>query len=162
MNLKNIFIALTVLVFGVIALFFMQKSGYADQAKANYEKNTNASYKGNSMVFDLVNTAIETNKGTWAVACGALQTVKNTQDMAKLEAKFFPATKGSMSITNKTRRFEANSANVIVSNFAKVEENKTTGVKSLAGLVSVDVSVLLGKIAPAEPDEGADEEGAEE
>ena len=158
MNLKNIFIALTVLVFGVIALFFMQKSGYADQAKANYEKNTNASYKGKSMVFDLVNTAIETNKGTWAVACGALQTVKNTQDMAKLEAKFFPMTKGSNSIANKTRRFEASSANVIVSYFGKVEENKTTGVKSLADLQSVDVSVLLGKVAPAaETEESADE-----
>ena len=161
MNLKNIFIALTVLVFGVIALFFMQKSGYADQAKANYEKNTNASYKGNSMVFDLVNTAIETNKGTWAIACGALQTVKNTQDMAKLEAKFFPMTKGSNSIANKTRRFEASSANVIVSYFGKVEENKTTGVKSLADLQSVDVSVLLGKVAPAAASDESEEEGEE-
>ena len=147
MNLKNISIALTVLVFGVIAMLFMQKGNYVNQAREHYEATTNKSFKGNTMVFDLVNSAIETNKGTWAIACGALQTVKNTQDMAKLEAKFFPATKGSMSITNKTRRFEANSANVIVSN---------------AGLVSVDVSVLLGKIAPAEPDEGADEEGAEE
>ena len=162
MNLKNISIALTVLVFGVIAMLFMQKGNYVNQAREHYEATTNKSFKGNTMVFDLVNSAIETNKGTWAIACGALQTVKNTQDMAKLEAKFFPATKGSMSITNKTRRFEANSANVIVSNFAKVEENKSTGVKSLAGLVSVDVSVLLGKIAPADPDEGADEEGAEE
>lgn len=161
MNLKNIFIALTVLVFGVIALFFMQKSGYADQAKANYEKNTNASYKGNSMVFDLVNNGIEMNKSTWAIACEALQTVKNTQDMAKLEAKFFPMTKGSNSITNKTRRFEASSANVIVSYFGKVEENKTTGVKSLADLQSVDVSVLLGNVAAASTSDEAEEEGEE-
>ena len=162
MNLKNISIALTVLVFGVIAMLFMQKGNYVNQAREHYEATTNKSFKGNTMVFDLVNSAIETNKGTWAIACGALQTVKNTQDMAKLEAKFFPATKGSMSITNKTRRFEASSANVIVSTFGKVEENKKTGVKSLADLQSVDVSVLLGNVvAAAESDEGA-EEGDEE
>ena len=158
MNLKNISIALTVLVFLVLILPFMQKGGYVDKARAFYESETAKSFKGNSMVLDLVNNGIEMNKQTWAIACEALQTVKNTQDMAKLEAKFFPMTKGSNSIANKTRRFEANSANVIVSYFGKVEENKTTGVKSLADLQSVDVSVLLGKVAPAaETEESADE-----
>jgi hypothetical protein len=158
MNLKNISIALTVLVFGLIIMLFMQKGNYVNQGREHYEKTTANSFKGNSMVLDLVNNGIEMNKQTWAVACGALQTVKNTQDMAKLEAKFFPMTKGSNSIANKTRRFEASSANVIVSYFGKVEENKTTGVKSLADLQSVDVSVLLGKVAPAaETEENADE-----
>ena len=111
------------------------------------------------MVLDLVNNGIEMNKSTWAIACGALQTVKTSQDMARLEAKFFPATKGNMSLSNKTRRFEASSANVIVANFAKVEEDKKTGVKSLADLQSVDVSILLGNYAAAAAasDEGSDE-----
>ena len=163
MNLKNISIALTVLVFGVIAMLFMQKGNYVNQAKEHYDATTAKSFKGNSMVFELVNNGIEMNKQTWAIACEALQTVKNSQDMARLEAKFFPATKGSNSIANKTRRFEASSANVIVSTFAKVEEDKKTGVKSLAGLQSVDVSVLLGNVAAATAsDDSADEEGGDE
>jgi hypothetical protein len=161
MNLKNISIALTVLVFGVIAMLFMQKGNYVNQAREHYEATTSKSFKGNSMVLELVNNAIDMNKATWAIACEGLQSAKSSQDMAKLEAKFFPATKGSMSITNKTRRFEANSANVIVSTFGKVEENKKTGVKSLVDLQSVDVSVLLGKVAPV-AEEAAEEEGAEE
>ena len=162
MNLKNIAIALTVLVFGLIAMLFMQKGNYVNQAKEHYDATTAKSFKGNSMVLELVNNGIETNKSTWAIACQALQTVKTSQDMARLEAKFFPATKGTMSITNKTRRFEASSANVIVSTFGKVEEDKKTGVKSLAGLQSVDVSVLLGNVAAAPASDAADEEGAEE
>ena len=163
MNLKNISIALTVLVFGVIAMLFMQKGNYVNQAKEQYDATTAKSFKGNSMVLELVNNGIEMNKQTWAIACEALQTVKNSQDMARLEAKFFPATKGSNSIANKTRRFEASSANVIVSTFAKVEEDKKTGVKSLAGLQSVDVSVLLGNVAAAAAsDDSADEEGGDE
>jgi hypothetical protein len=163
MNLKNISIALTVLVFGVIAMLFMQKGNYVNQAKEHYDATTAKSFKGNSMVLELVNNGIEMNKQTWAIACEALQTVKNSQDMARLEAKFFPATKGSNSIANKTRRFEASSANVIVSTFAKVEEDKKTGVKSLAGLQSVDVSVLLGNVAAAAAsDDSADEEGGDE
>ena len=163
MNLKNISIALTVLVFGVIAMLFMQKGNYVNQAKEHYEATTAKSFKCNSMVLELVNNAIDMNKQTWAIACGALQTVKNSQDMARLEAKFFPATKGSNSIANKTRRFEASSANVIVSTFGKVEEDKKTGVKSLADLQSVDVSVLLGNVAAASAAEGddAEEEGEE-
>ena len=157
MNLKNITIALTVLVFGVIAMLFMQKGNYVNQAKEHYEATTTKSFKGNSMVLELVNNAIDMNKATWAIACEALQTVKNSQDMARLEAKFFPATKGSNSIANKTRRFEASSANVLLSTFAKVEEDKKTGVKSLAGLQSVDVSVLLGKAAAVVETEEAEE-----
>ena len=161
MNLKNISIALTVLVFGVIAMLFMQKGNYVNQAKEHYEATTSKSFKGNSMVLELVNNGIDLNKATWAIVCEALQSVKTSQDMAKLEAKFFPATKGSNSIANKTRRFEASTANVIVSTFGKVEEDKKTGVKSLADLQSVDVSVLLGKVAVPSAEEAA-EEGDEE
>jgi hypothetical protein len=156
MNLKNISIALTVLVFGLIIMLFMQKGNYVNQGREHYEKTTANSFKGNSMVLDLVNNGIEMNKSTWAIACEALQTVKNTQDMAKLEAKFFPMTKGSNSITNKTRRFVASSANVIVSYFGKVEENKTTGVKSLADLQSVDISVLLVQVLAASANDEAE------
>ena len=46
MNLKNISIALTVLVFGVIAMLFMQKGNYVDQATEHYNKTTEASFKG--------------------------------------------------------------------------------------------------------------------
>ncbi len=159
MNLKNISIALTVLVFGVIAMLFMQKGNYVNQAKEHYEATTNKSFKGNSMVLELVNNAIDLNKATWAIACEALQSVRTSQDMARLEAKFFPATKGSNSITNKTRRFEASTANVLVSTFGKVEEDKKTGVKSLADLQSVNVDMLLGRVAPAVPE--SDDEGEE-
>lgn len=158
MNLKNISIALTVLVFGVIAMLFMQKGNYVNQAKEHYEKTTNNSFIGaRDKIFDPINNGIDMNKQTWAIACEALQSVKNSQDMARLEAKFFPATKGSNSIANKTRRFEASSANVIVSTFGKVEEDKKTGVKSLADLQSVDVSVLLGNVAAATAAESEDE-----
>jgi hypothetical protein len=161
MNLKNISIALTVLVFGVIAMLFMQKGNYVNQAKEHYDATTAKSFKGNSMVLELVNNGLDLNKATWAIACQALQTVKTSQDMAKLEAKFFPATKGSNSITNKTRRFEASSANVIVSTFGKVEEDKKTGVKSLADLQSIDVSVLLGNVVTAAAESEEVEEGEE-
>ena len=162
MNLKNISIALTVLVFGVIAMLFMQKGNYVNQAKEHYEKTTNSSFIGaRDKIFDPINNAIDMNKQTWAIACEALQSVKNSQDMARLEAKFFPATKGSNSIANKTRRFEASSANVIVSTFGKVEEDKKTGVKSLADLQSVDVSVLLGNVYAASAAESDEEEGEE-
>jgi hypothetical protein len=161
MNLKNISIALTVLVFGVIAMLFMQKGNYVNQAKEHYDATTAKSFKGNSMVLELVNNGLDLNKATWAIACQALQTVKTSQDMAKLEAKFFPATKGSNSIANKTRRFEASSANVIVSTFGKVEEDKKTGVKSLADLQSIDVSVLLGNVVTAVAESEEVEEGEE-
>ena len=75
MNLKNIAIALTVLVFGLIAMLFMQKGNYVNQAKEHYDATTAKSFKGNSMVLELVNSGIETNKSTWAIACQALQTV---------------------------------------------------------------------------------------
>ncbi len=161
MNLKNISIALTVLVFGVIAMLFMQKGNYVNQAKEHYDATTAKSFKGNSMVLELVNNGLDLNKATWAIACQALQTVKTSQDMARLEAKFFPATKGTMSLANKTRRFEASSANVIVANFGKVEEDKKTGVKSLADLQSVDVSVLLGNVVTAAAESEEAEEGEE-
>ena len=45
MNLKNISIALTVLVFGVIAMLFMQKGNYVNQAREHYEATTNKSLR---------------------------------------------------------------------------------------------------------------------
>ena len=69
-----------------------------------------------------------------------------------------------MSIANMTRRFEATGAYYIVSKFAKVEVDKKTEVKSLAGLVSVNVNALVGnpgeEIEEAEGEEG--EEAVEE
>jgi hypothetical protein len=67
-----------------------------------------------------------------------------------------------MSIANMTRRFEATGAYYIISKFAKVEVDKKTEVKSLAGLVSVNVNALVGN--PGEEIEEAEEgeEGAEE
>ena len=46
MNLKNIAIALTVLVFGLIAMLFMQKGNYVNQAKEHYDATTAKSFKG--------------------------------------------------------------------------------------------------------------------
>ena len=109
-----------------------------------------------------MNNSIDVNKGVWTLACEAVQTVKTSQDQARLESKYFPATKGSMSIANMTRRFEATGAYYIISKFSKVEVDKKTEVKSLAGLVSVNVNALVGN--PGEEIEEAEEgeEGAEE
>ena len=83
--------------------------------------------------------------------------------MAKLEAKYFPTTKGSNSIANKTRRFEATSAYFIVSSFDKVDVDKKTDLKTLSGLKSIDVSALLGEaVAAEEMPEGEEEEEVEE
>lgn len=161
MNVKTISIALTVLVVALLATLLMQKSGYVSQATEHYEKTTTKSYKGASQIVEYVNNSIETNKGVWALACEAVQSVKTSQDQARLEAKYFPSTKGSMSIANLTRRFEATGAYYIVSKFSKVEVDKKTEVKSLAGLVSVNVNALVGN--PGEEIEEAEgEEGAEE
>ena len=40
MNLKNISIALTVLVFGLVIMLFMQKGNYVNQGREHYEKTT--------------------------------------------------------------------------------------------------------------------------
>ena len=162
MNVKTISIALTVLVVALLATLLMQKSGYVSQATEHYEKTTTKSYKGASQIVEYVNNSIETNKGVWALACEAVQSVKTSQDQARLEAKYFPSTKGSMSIANMTRRFEATGAYYIISKFSKVEVDKKTEVKSLAGLVSVNVNALVGN--PGEEIEEAEEgeDGAEE
>ena len=162
MNVKNISIALTVLVIALLATLLMQKGSYVSQATEHYTKTTTNSYKGASKIIEYVNNSIEVNKGVWSLACEAVQTVKTSQDQARLESKYFPSTKGSMSIANMTRRFEATGAYYIVSKFAKVEVDKKTEVKSLAGLVSVNVNALVGN--PGEEIEDAEEgeENAEE
>ena len=162
MNVKTISIALTVLVVALLATLLMQKGGYVSQATEHYEKTTTNSYKGASRIIEYVNNSIDVNKNVWTLACETVQSAKTSQDQARLEAKYFPATKGSMSIANMTRRFEASSAYYFVSTFSKVEVDKKTEVKSLAGLTSVDVSALVGNAtiaAAAEEEEG--EEGEE-
>ncbi len=163
MNVKTISIALTVLVVALLATLLMQKGGYVSQATEHYNKTTAKSFKGASQIAEYVNGSIEVNKGVWALACEAVQTVKTSQDQARLESRYFPSTKGSMSIANMTRRFEATGAYYIVSKFAKVEIDKKTEVKSLAGLVSVNVNALVGNPGDEAVEEGEDsEEFAEE
>ena len=162
MNVKNISIALTVLVIALLATLLMQKGSYVSQATEHYTKTTTNSYKGASKIIEYVNNSIDVNKGVWSLACEAVQTVKTSQDQARLESKYFPSTKGSMSIANMTRRFEATGAYYIVSKFAKVEVDKKTEVKSLAGLVSVNVNALVGNPGEEIAEEEEGEEGAEE
>lgn len=157
MNVKTISIALSVVVVLLLATLLMQKGSYVSQATEHYEKTTTKSYKGASQIVEYVNNSIETNKGVWNLAVETIQTVKSSQDQARLEAKYFPSTKGSMSIANMTRRFEATGAYYIVSNFSKVEVDKKTEVKSLVGLVSVNVNALLG----ASIDEAVEEDEEE-
>ena len=162
MNVKNISIALTVLVIVLLATLLMQKGSYVSQATEHYTKTTTNSYKGASKIIEYVNNSIDVNKGVWSLACEAVQTVKTSQDQARLESKYFPSTKGSMSIANMTRRFEATGAYYIVSKFSKVEVDKKTEVKSLAGLVSVNVNALVGNPGEEIAEEEEGEEGAEE
>ena len=163
MNVKTISIALTVLVVALLATLLMQKGGYVSQATEHYNKTTSNSYKGASKIIEYVNGSIDVNKNVWALACETINSAKTSQDQARLEAKYFPSTKGSMSIANMTRRFEATGAYYIVSKFAKVEVDKKTEVKSLAGLVSVNVNALVGNPGEeiAEEEEG-EEEAVEE
>lgn len=161
MNVKTISIALSVVVVLLLATLLMQKGSYVSQATEHYDKTTTKSYKGASQIVEYVNTSIETNKGVWNLATETLQSAKTSQDQARLEAKYFPATKGSMSIANMTRRFEASSDYYFVSTFSKVDVDKKTGVKSLAGLVKVNVNALLGNAVMEEEAEG-EEEAVEE
>ena len=162
MNVKNISIALTVLVIALLATLLMQKGSYVSQATEHYTKTTTNSYKGASKIIEYVNNSIDVNKGVWSLAVEAVQTVKTSQDQARLESKYFPSTKGSMSIANMTRRFEATGAYYIVTKFSKVEVDKKTEVKSLAGLVSVNVNALTGNPGEEIAEEEDGEEGAEE
>lgn len=161
MNIKTIAIALTVLVVAVLATVLMQKGNYVSQATEHYEKTTTNTFKGSSKIIEYVSNSIDQNKLVWALACDAVQSVKTSQDMAKLEAKYFPTTKGSNSLSKKTRRFEATSAYFIVSSFDKVDEDKKTQLKTLSGLNSIDVSALLGQVAAAAPAEEVEDEGEE-
>ena len=165
MNIKNISIVLTVLLVFIAAMVLMQKGNYVDQATEHYNKTTEASFKGGKKILEYVNNSVDVNKLVWAMACEAIQTVKTSKDMAKLESKYFPTTKGSNSIANKTRRFEATSAYFIVSNFDKVDVDKKTDLKTLSGLKSIDVGALMGEAPSAQEEEmpeGEEEEELEE
>ena len=162
MNTKTISIALAAVVVLLLVTLLMQKGSYVSQATEHYDKTTAKSFKGASQIVEYVNNSIETNKNVWNLATETVQTVNTSQDQARLESKFFPSTKGTMSIATLTRRFEATGAYYFISKFSKVEVDKKTEVKSLAGLVSVNVNALVGN--PGEEVEEAEEgeEGAEE
>ncbi len=162
MNLKTITIVMSVLVVALLVMLFMQKGSYVSQAEKHYTEATTKSFKGTNKILEYMGMSVETNKLVWALTNDALQKVKTTQDMAKLEAKYFPTTKGNMSITNMTRTFNASSSFTIVSSFEKVVLDKKTQVKSLSGLKAIDVSSLLGKAAPVAAVEEEEEEAAEE
>ena len=164
MNSKNIAIVLSILVVAVAALVLMQKGNYVGQATEHYNTTTKGNYDAASEILRRVNESVEVNKLVWALACEAMQTVKTSQDMARLEAKYFPTTKGASSIPNKTRRFEATSAYFIISSFDKVDVDKKNDIKNLSGLKSIDVSALQGEFVAAQEEEveGEEEEEGEE
>lgn len=166
MNLKTITIALTVLVFAVLATVIMQKGSYVSQATEHYEKTTGNSFNGTSRILKFVNESIETNKTLWLMTCDAVQNVKTAKQMAELESKYFPGIKGNMSIAQKNRKFEATMAYYIVSYYSNVEVDKKTDVKTLTGLTAIDVNALLGNAVMAKDGEEGEEgeealEGAE-
>lgn len=166
MNLKTITIALTVLVFAVLATVIMQKGSYVSQATEHYEKTTGNSFNGTSRILKFVNESIETNKTLWLMTCDAIQNVKTAKQMAEMESKYFPGIKGNMSIAQKNRKFEIPATPYyIVSYYDKVEVDKKTDVKTLTGLSAIDVNALLGNVAiakAADEEEGEEEEAAEE
>ena len=162
MNIKTISIVLSVLLVLVAATVLMQKGNYVSQATEHYEKTTGSTFKGATKILEYVNNSVDVNKLLWAMAVEANQTVKTSQDMAKLEAKYFPTTKGANSIANKTRRFEATSAYFIVSTFDKVDEDKKTNLKTLSGLKSIDVGALMGEAPVAQEEEMPEGEEYEE
>ena len=130
----------------------MQKGNYVGQATEHYNTTTKANYDAATEILSRVNNSADVNKLVWALACEAKQTVKTSQDMAKLEAKYFPTTKGANT-----------SAYFIVSSFDKVDVDKKTELKTLSGLNSIDVSALYGEFVAAQEEEveGEEEEGDE-
>ncbi|MCF0215417.1 MAG: hypothetical protein HUK21_02965 [Fibrobacteraceae bacterium] len=162
MNIKTITIALTVLVFAVLATVLMQKGSYVSQTQEYYEKSTGNTFKGASRIVEFVNTSIETNRTLWALTCDAAQNVKTAKQMAELESKYFPGNKGTTNTKEQYRLFKATEAYYIVSNYAKVETDKKTKVTTLAGLTSINVDALLGNVALKKAEEDAEEEGEEE
>jgi hypothetical protein len=162
MNIKNIAIALTVLLVAVLALLLMQKGNYVDQATEHYNKTTQNTFKATSKIVEYVSSSIDVNKMIWGLACEGIQTAKTSQDMAKLEAKYFPATKGSNSKAKMTRHFEASTFYFIDSKFDKVDTDKKTDVWFLNNLSSIDVSALLGLVTPVATAPSEEEEEYEE
>lgn len=162
MNIKNIAIVLTVLLVAIAAMLLMQKGNYVDQATEHYNKTTQNTFKATSKIVEYVGNSIDVNKMVWALACEGIQTAKSSQDMAKLEAKYFPATKGSNSKVKMTRHFEASTFYFIDSKFDKVDTDKKTDVWFLNNLSSIDVSALLGLVTPVATAPSEEEEEYEE
>ena len=159
MNIKLISIVATVLAVLIAIMLFMQKGNYISQAQSHYEETTAKSFKGSSQILGFVNSGIEQNRDLWALASNAIQNVKTAKQMADLESKAFPSTKGSNSISQKTRTFSLTSDLFIVSTFANVSEDPKTQVKTLVGLQSISVDALLGNVAkPATESEEVVEE----
>jgi len=153
---------LTVLLVAIAAMLLMQKGNYVDQATEHYNKTTQNTFKATSKIVEYVSNSIDVNKMVWALACEGIQTAKSSQDMAKLEAKYFPATKGSNSKVKMTRHFEASTFYFIDSKFDKVDTDKKTDVWFLNNLSSIDVSALLGLVTPAATAPTEEEEEYEE
>ena len=147
MNIKLISIVATVLAVLIAIMLFMQKGNYISQAQSHYEETTSKSFKGSSQLLGFVNSGIEQNRDLWALASNAIQNVKTAKQMADLESKAFPSTKGSNSISQKTRTFSLTSDLFIVSTFANVSEDPKTQVKTLVDLQSISVDALLGNVA---------------
>ncbi len=162
MNVKTISIALAAVVVLLLVTLLMQKGGYVSQATEHYNKTTENSYKNTTKVVEYVNTSVDTYKSVWTLAMDVAQNVKTSQDQARLEAKYFPSTKGTMSISKKTREFAATSDFKFVSVFANEVVDKKTEVKSLAGLTKVNVNSLLGIFTAEADDEEEMEEEEEE
>ena len=161
MNVKTISLALAAVVVLLLVTLLMQKGGYVSQATEHYNNTTGNSYKNTAKVVEYLNSSIDVNKTVWALAMDVLQNAKSSQDQARLEAKYFPTTKGTMSLSKKIRKFEASSAYYFETRFAEEVVDKKTQVKSLAGLVSVNVNPLMGVYA-ADADDGENEEAVEE
>jgi hypothetical protein len=164
MNIKNISIVLTILLVAMAILVFAQSHHYESSARETYDARTKDAFGFVKQRLDQnLNPSNETYKLVWALACEGIQTAKSSQDMAKLEAKYFPTTKGANNKAKILRHFEATSLFFIDSHFDKVETDKKSDVWFLNKLKSIDVGALLGAPQAEEEEvEGEEEEEVEE
>ena len=165
MSIKNISIVLTILLVAFAGLVLAQSGHYESSARETYDKRTNDAYNFVKTTMDQnLNPSNETYKLVWALACEGIQNAKSSQDMAKLEAKYFPTTKGANNKSKMLRHFEATSLYFIDSYFDKVETDKKTDVWFLNKLNSINVTALLGESVATQEEEveGDEEEEAED
>lgn len=161
MNIKVTSIVASILVVFLAAMLFMQKGNYVFQAETHYKETTGKTFKQSGQILEFVNGAIEQNRLLWSLATDAVQKVQTAKEMADLESKYFPGIKGVNSIKDQTRKFSATADFYIVSSFAKVETDKSTGVKTLTKLTNISIDALLGKTSSASEEEEGEGEGEE-